>query len=135
MATCLFVASGLNFDVDDYLRHSPFKVNTVFHKGTVPPRGNPNRLPRPDSGFVVIVGEDGEPAVSAQLGRAMEFLIQNDKELQSLQQYGVDNMLLDLTAFRRHTIDQYEYFPPGLIQAMARQGMGMSVSAISMAEE
>ena len=53
MGVCVFVASGLDFDVDRYLAGSPFKAMMVFRKGDVPPENNPQRLPRPDSGFVV----------------------------------------------------------------------------------
>ncbi len=130
MATCMFVASGLDFAVDDYLRRSPFKVGTVFRKGDVPPLDNPNRVPRPDSGFVVIVGDDPERKVTSQLGVAFDFLISNDKELRSLRKVGVDNMLLDFTVVRSQSVDQSEYFPPELIEAMARLGMGLTTSTV-----
>jgi hypothetical protein len=44
MGSCVFVASGLNFDVDSYLPGQPFQVTGIFRKGGLPPR--------PDSGFI-----------------------------------------------------------------------------------
>jgi hypothetical protein len=40
MGTCMFVASGLDFDVDAYFPSSPFKeqIATVFRKGQIPTR-------------------------------------------------------------------------------------------------
>ena len=130
MATCLFVASGLDFAVDNYLRKSPFTARTLFHKGTIPPLNNPNRIPRPDSGFVVVVGDDNEPTVLSQLQVAFDFLNRNEMEIRRLKQFGVDNMLLDFTVVLNHAIRQSFYFPPELIQTMARLGMGFVTSAV-----
>jgi hypothetical protein len=130
MATCFFIASGSDFPVDEYLRRSPLKACSIFRKGTIPPMYNPKQIQRPDSGFVVVVGDDSEPGVLSQLGVAFDFLTRNDKELRHLRQVGVDNMLLDFTVMRNHTVDQAAYFPPELIQAMASLGMGMITSTV-----
>ena len=134
MATCLVVASGLDFAVDNYLRKSPFTARTLFHKGTIPPLNNPNRIPRPDSGFVVIVGDDNEPTVLSQLQVAFDFLNRYDKELRHLKQVGVDNMLLDFTVMRSNAVDQAAYFPPELIQAMASLEVGSSDSTVRITQ-
>jgi hypothetical protein len=77
MSACVFVASGLNFDVDRYLRSSPFKAKTVFRKGEIPAKDNPDRQPRPDSGFVVIVSAADGHGLSAQVKAAVQFLIKH----------------------------------------------------------
>jgi len=129
MATCLFVASGLDFAVDDYLRRSPFQPQTVFRKGTVP-RLDPNQTPRPDSGFAVVVADDREPTMELQHGMALEFLSRHKKELQHLQRIGVDNMLFDFGVERGHALQRSDYIHPELIQAMARLGMGLIISTV-----
>ncbi len=130
MATCLFVASGLEFDVNEYLHGSPFKPRAIFYKGDVPLLNNPKRQPRPDSGFVVIVGDDQERSATSQLQTAFNFLIQHEPELQSVKRVGVDNMLLDFTVVRGHEVDKSEYFPPELIQRLAGLGMGLVTSTV-----
>ena len=95
MGVCLFIASGLSFDVDRYLESSPFKPATVFRKGQIPPKENPECLGRPDSGFVVLVSETEDPGIASQIGQATEFLAKHVKELRRLREFGADNMLLE----------------------------------------
>jgi len=96
MGVCVFVASGLSFDVDRCLSGSPFKAMSVFRKGDIPPKNNPERKPRPDSGFVVLISGDQEPDLAEQLKEALKFLNRREAELKALKEVGVDNMLLDL---------------------------------------
>lgn len=130
MATCIFVASGLEFAVDDYLRRSPFKAATVFRKGTVPQRNNPQGHPRPDSGFCVLVGNETAGGIQPQLQNAMQFLVRHETELLRLRKIGVDNMLFDFGVARSHALEEAEYFPPELLQEMARLDMGMVTSSV-----
>ena len=95
MGVCAFVASGLNFDVDRYLKGSPFKAMSVFRKGQLPPKDNPQQQPRPDSGFVALLSQDREPNLSNQIKDGLEFLSNCEKELNRLKKCNVDNMLLD----------------------------------------
>jgi len=129
MGICAFVASGLNFDVDSYLRSSPFKAKTVFRKGVVPSKDNPTLHPRPDSGFVVLVSSD-EGGLSSQVAAALEFLVKHEKDIVELRKHGVDNMLLDFGVEMGGQIQQSEYLPPDLLLAMARFRMGIIFSAI-----
>jgi len=129
-AFCLFVASGLNFDVDAYLKSSPFKARSVFRKGDIPVKDNPKRESRPDSGFVVLVSSEGGPGLSAQVGLAMQFLSKYEKEISRLKLQGVDNMLLDFGVELGDEIQHAEYLPPELLAVMARFGMGLIFSAV-----
>jgi hypothetical protein len=132
MGVCVFVASGLSFDVDRYLQDSPFKAMTVFRKGDIPPMNNPERKPRPDSGFVVLIGGDQEPDLSRQLKEALAFLNQHETELKAVREAGVDNMLLDLGLQVRDKV-QAEYLPPELVAALGRLGMGLIFSVVQRA--
>jgi hypothetical protein len=112
MGVCVFVASGLNFDADRYLESSPLQAMTVFRKGDVPPKNNPQRKPRPDSGFVVLISQSADRDLRQQLEEAMAFLDQQEVELRKIRNVGVDNMLLDMSVEVADKMQQAEYLPP-----------------------
>ncbi len=132
MGVCVFVASGLNFDVDRYLAGSPLKAMTVFRKGDIPPKNNPERKARPDSGFVVLISGDQQLDLNQQLKEALGFLNEHEAELKAVRGAGVDNMLLDLGVQVGDKVQQAQYLPPELIAAMARLGMGLIFSVIQL---
>ena len=132
MGVCAFVASGLNFDVDRYLKGSPFKAISVFRKGQIPAKDNPERQPRPDSGFVVVVSEDQGADASQKYKEALTFLFQHEKELDRLKDVGVDNMLLDFGVAVGDKLQQSEYMPPEFIVALGRFGMGLVFTTIQL---
>ena len=132
MGVCLFAASGLSFDVDRYLASSPFKPATVFRKGQIPPKENPQRLARPDSGFVVLVSETEEPGIDDQIGPATEFLARHVKELRRLRECGADNMLLEFGIQMGNRIQQSDYLPPEFINALAALGLGLVFSSVRL---
>jgi hypothetical protein len=132
MGVCVFVASGLNFDVDSYLAACPFKAMAVFRKGDIPPKNNPERQPRPDSGFVVLISGDQQLDLSQQFKEALIFLNLHEAELKAIREVGVDNMLLDLSVQVSDKMKQAEYLPPELIITMARLGMGLIFSVVQL---
>jgi len=128
----MFVASGLDFDVDAYFQVSPFKdkIATVFRKGQIPTRDNPQTIARPDSGFVHMVSATQEPHLQFQIGPALKFLADNAKEFERLKRFGVDNMLLDFGMEAQQTIERAQYLPPELLAAMSRFHMGLVFSTV-----
>jgi len=130
MGVCLFVASGLNFDVDQYLRKSAFQPMTVFRKAEVPSKGNPKQMPQPDSGFAVKVSERSE-ALPETAQKALTFLVTNEQNILRLRECGVDNMLLDF-GVEQKGIQVSQYLPPELIVALGRFGMGLVFSSIQV---
>ena len=131
MGVCAFVASGLNFDVDGYLKKSPFKPMTVFRKGEVPTK-DPNPQPRPNSGFVAIVAHTPEPGILNEIPKALTFLIKHEREFLRLRDLGVDNSLLDFCVENQGKIQESNYLPPELIAALARFRMGLIFSTIQL---
>jgi len=132
MGTCMFVASGLNFDVDAYFPGSPFKdqIASVFRKGQIPTRDNPQKIAGPDSGFVHMVSASQEPHLKCQIHPALEFLSKYEKEFARLKGNGVDNMLLAFGMEGQQTIERAQYLPPELIVALSRYHMGLVFSTV-----
>jgi hypothetical protein len=123
MGTCIFVASGLSFDVDAYVATSPLKPATTFKK-------SPNNL-RVDSGFTVIVSQgDEEPGLLEQFKDAMAFLERHKKEMERMKLLGMDNHLLDFGVLRQPDIQQAVYIPPEITSMLGRYGMGLIVSVV-----
>jgi hypothetical protein len=132
MGVCVFVASGVDFDVDEYLRESPFKALSVFWKGHVPAKDNPAKEPRPDSGFVVLVNQDEKPTLLDQVMAALEFLAYYKNEFERLKEARVDNMLLDFGMPQQQVLQQAQYLPPELIQALSSLEMGLIFSVVQL---
>ncbi|NBR88118.1 MAG: hypothetical protein EBS84_21960 [Proteobacteria bacterium] len=124
MGSCVFVASGLNFDVDSYLRGQPFQVAQIFRKGGLPPR--------PDSGFIVKVSSDQEPGLSHQISDALRFLIENEEEVLRMRECGVDNQLLDFGVPSQAVEQHAHYLPPELMVALGRFRMGLIFSVVDL---
>ena len=118
--------------MDAYFPGSPFKdqIATVFRKGQIPTRDNPQKIARPDSGFVHLVSATQEPHLNCQIAPALEFLSENQKEFERLKGMGVDNMLLDFGMEGQQTIERAQYLPPELITAMSRFHMGLVFSTV-----
>jgi len=126
MGACVFVASGLRFDVDGYLRTSPFKPVSVFRKGEIPSKES---IARPDSGFVVLVCEG--PVID-QAQSALGFLSRHERDFQTMRQHGVDNLLFDFGVERIGKIQESHYLPPELIARMGQLGLGMIFSTVQL---
>lgn len=135
MGVCTFVASGLNFDVDAYLRVTPLEVMAVFHKGEVSPDAGPGTIPRPDSGFVACASNDDFPHLLDQFSDSVDFLEANARELERMKVLGADTMLLDFRVLQPHTDPKVHSVPPELVQAMSRFGMGFVFSVNVFVEE
>lgn len=126
MGACVFVASGLRFDVDGYLRTSSLKPMSVFRKGEIPSKES---TARPDSGFVLLVGEG--PVVD-QAQSALVFLSRHERDFQTMRQHGVDNLLFDFGVERTGKIQESHYLPPELIARMGQLGLGLIFSTVQL---
>ena len=124
MGSCVFCASGLNFDVDSYLRGQPFQVALIFRKGGLPPR--------PDSGFVVKISSDQEPGLSRQISDALQFLHQNEERIIRMRECGVDNQLLDFGVPSQAVEQHAHYLAPELMIALGRFRMGLIFSVVDL---
>lgn len=126
MGACVFVASGLRFDVDGYLQSSPFKPVSVYRKGETP---RLETTARPDSGFVVVLGEG---PMAEQIDLALKFLAHHEQDFQLMQRKGVDNLLLNFAVERGWNLEESTYLPAELITKMGQLGLGMIFSNIQL---
>jgi hypothetical protein len=134
MGVCAFLASGVNFDVDAYLRATPFEVLCVFHRGDVRPDSGPEGEARPDSGFAAVVSHDDLPHLVDQVAEAREFLEVHEKKLERLKGLGVDRMALDFRVPHFDDPQPTHQMPSALITAMSRWGMDLVFSVVEIPE-
>src|SRR4051812_45164752 len=129
MGVCAFVASGLEFRMDEYLKGSPFKPYSMFRRGEVPRKES---TPRPDTGFALLVSQDEEQDLTNQSRDAMLFLVEHEKELERLRKCGADILLFDFGVAAVRQLQQSVYLPPELIVGMGRFQMAMMFSVVDI---
>jgi len=125
MALCVLVVSGVDFDVDDYLRESPFKPQQIYRKGET--AKDPQAETLTESGLVLLMGEDEYPALIEQVVRGLDYW---DEELHELNSAGAEKMLLNFGVSEQLLLQHPQYLPPELITAMARLEMGLVFSVV-----
>jgi hypothetical protein len=123
--SCVLLAEGVSFAVDEFLARSAFKPNAVFHRGE--PRF---RAPHPDgakfsaSAFMLTASEADFSQVQLQIADAIHFLEQNQTELARLVAFpGVEAVYLDFGIEERNIAAQSERFPPRLLSILASLGI------------
>jgi hypothetical protein len=124
MGVCLFIATGREFAVDQYLKSSPFEPMNVLRKGEIPP-ADPYGHPRNESSFVVLVSHDEEKGLAQQFVAAMQLLLKHEKELDRLSKTGVETLVFNFGYPPPNQMRSEVYIPPKLLMAMARFKMGM----------
>jgi hypothetical protein len=121
--------------MDKFLEKSPFRPRSKYYKGDVPPEDNPQKLPRPDSGFVVLVSHDEKgDDLSGQIQPACNFLLKNEEEIHGARGFGADNFLLDFGLVPGQQMQSSLYLPPELIEVLGRLGMGLRFSVIQIGQ-
>ncbi len=127
MAVCVLVASGPEFEVDEYLRESPFQPQQVYHKGELPAGTNPEPEPLAESGFALLVGQEDYPELVELVVQALDYW---DEELHELSNAGAEKLVLDFGIAEESLVQHPHYLPPELIAAMNRLEMGLVFSVV-----
>ena len=127
MGVCVLVASGVDFDVDEYLRDTPFKPQHIYRKGEIPSKDNPERQPLAESGFVLLVAQKEYPELIEEVLRALDYW---EEEFHLLNDAGADKMVLDFGIAEQAMLQRPQYLPPELILAMSRLEMGLVFSVV-----
>jgi hypothetical protein len=133
MGVCVLNVSGLNFRVGEFLKESPFKPSSVYHRGDIPKCKNPERIPRPDSGFVILINEDQVVDTVEQIKAARRFLNDFATELQRAKEFGADDLRMDFAQLRGRGVQESQYFPPDFLFLTGKMGIGIEASSVQLA--
>jgi hypothetical protein len=132
MGVCIFTASGLNFDVDGFLRGSSLKPFTVYHQGESPKAGNILFRPQEEPGFMVLVSHDDKPNLVEQGLAALDFIAANNQEFEHLREVGAEKVLLHFGLAKHQIAKRPQYLPPELLLAMGRLGIGLVFATVDL---
>jgi len=132
MGVCMFTASGLNFDVDGFLRGSSLKPFTVYHQGESPKAGNILFRPQEEPGFMLLVSHDDKPKLVEQGLAALDFIAANNQEFEHLIEVGAEKLLLNFGLAKHQIAKRPQYLPPELLLAMGRSGIGLVFAVVDI---
>jgi len=126
MAGCLLRASGLNFDVESFLKGSALRPAVVYKKGQ---RRRPaSRGPQTASGFNAVVSAR-EDSLESQVAEALSFVRTNTAELQRLRKFpGVDEVVLDFACPQGEIATRSARFPAELLATAGGLGVDIHLS-------
>jgi hypothetical protein len=128
----MFTASGLNFDVDGFLRGSSLKPFTVYHQGESPKAGNILFRPQEEPGFMLLVSHDDKPKLVEQGLAALDFIAANNQEFEHLIEVGAEKLLLNFGLAKHQIAKRPQYLPPELLLAMGRSGIGLVFAVVDI---
>ncbi len=125
MPGCVLRASGAKFDVDAFLKSSPFKADVVYRKGQ---RRRPaSRGAQVASGFNVVISDSDDP--QEQVQKALAFVHKNRDELLRLVRFGgIDDVILDLACPQKEFVARTARLPAELLTAAGALGIDIDVS-------
>lgn len=127
---CVLRAYGKKFDVDSFLKRSPWKPIAVFRRGEK--RGVLSKKKNTESSFNLDVSDASWLNLTAQLRDAKKFIQKNKKELRRLKKFaGVDSVVLDFPLENRISKDFPAVFlsiPENFIQLAAAAGLSIELS-------
>lgn len=131
---CVLRVSGSRFDPEGYLRTSKLLPSRVFLAGTPRLMTKPDGMKHTHSGFTVAVS-DAEWTLRDQAHDACSFLAVHEAELATLSSLPeVEDVRLDFPLEKRDISVQSEYFPPELVRAAGRAGIGLELTIYLCAE-
>ncbi len=134
--SCMFRAIGKEFDVDGFLRNSPWRPETVFRLGEskYPPRTGELRK---NSGFNLVVSETELDDFEVQLAAAQLFLHNNRDEIRRLNTYAtLEGVCLDFAVeFTEEKPARFFNFPMEIVSAAGALGLSLEISVYAVAAE
>ena len=125
MPGCVLRASGDEFEPQDFLASSSFKVCNVFRKGDS--RGKASIWNT--SGFTVEVSAASGSELAKQIQDALEFLRINRDEVVRLTDCArLEDIRLDFGVSRKNGFLQCNYLPPELLKLAGALKIGIEIS-------
>ena len=125
---CVLRVSGKYFDVDQFLRESPWVPRAIFRIGEPRvPTSQPDGPVSRQSGFNLNASNAEFSELQKQIDDAILFLRSNEKELVRLRDFpGVEGMCLDFGIEERDVPAQSEAFPPELLFLLSQMGISLA---------
>jgi hypothetical protein len=132
--SCTLRAIGEGFDVEAFLRESPFSRATAFHKGEPRAAASGNGGQHGASGFTLPVSNASADDLAAQVDDATEFLRIHEEELRRLSQFpGLQEVCLDFAIRRRDGAVQIDVFPAELLWQAGALDIDLVVTHLALA--
>ena len=127
---CVLRAWGKNFDVDRFLKRSPWKPCAIFRRGEK--RGILGNKKNAESSFNLGVSEASWLDLAAQVRDATKFIQKHKSELRRLKRFpGVEGVVLDFPVEDRMSENKMTYtiqIPEAFIQVAGGAGLSIEVS-------
>jgi hypothetical protein len=124
------VVSGLDFDVDEFLKTTVIKPFSVFHKGKMVIGPDQTQVLRSNSGFIVLIDLEGAKPLNHHIQKANDYLKIHRTTLKKSAQFGADDLRLNFFYPNLKVYDLAHYLPPDLLLLAGRIGIGIEMSAI-----
>ena len=127
---CVLRASGKQFDVDEYLRKSPFTDYHVYRRGeprfSTKPRGEKNRI----TGINIVISNRSFDSLNRQIRAAISFLEENRTKITRLVRFtGLDGPpVLDFGINKRDFPGQFDRFSAELVSLAGKLGLAIELS-------
>jgi hypothetical protein len=126
---CVLRASGVNFDVDEFLKISSLDALTAYHRGAVQSPTSSVTRRTDSSGMKVSVSAREFCDLNGQVDDAVGFLRENDRELRRLRDFpGLERMDLEFPVEDRDLVFQRDAFPHQLLLLLGELRIGLIVS-------
>lgn len=136
MPGCLLNASGADFDVDAFLKTSPWRdVAVVHHRGE--PTGIKLRPVTKYSGFRIDISDPEEDQMEPQIRDATKFLQENGAELERLTAFpGIDEVELGIGLFWLEDTACYPLsLPPQFLLLAGKRGVSVTLYVYAASAE
>ncbi len=130
MGICVFVATGVHFAVDEYLRTSSLKPFVVYHPGEALKLGEMSWRPQKEAGFMALVAKHDRPGLLDLAPGALSFLSERKEEFERLRNAGAQKLHLDFAITKDQLSERAQYLPPDLLLAMGQSQVGLVFSVI-----
>ena len=127
--SCVLRVSGKQFASRAYAQRTSLPVIVAYVRGEPRLPSKPAGRKSVTSGVNIEVSRADTSNVKKQVRDAIAFLTQHHRVLSRLRRVaGVEEMTLDFAIADRDVPGQFDYFPPELIAAAGRLGIGIEVS-------
>jgi hypothetical protein len=126
---CVLRVSGKKFAPDQFAKKTSLPICAVYRQGTLRATVPKSNKKWSTSGLNIEVSNSDFENLAEQIKDAHKFLDKYQKELKQLSKYpGVEFMTLDFGISQHDVEAQFEYFPPELLQAASKVGIGLEIS-------